>query len=188
MFNTKSYALGAAVFALAVMVAAFPARAADTKSGDKLSSGDANFVKEAASAGMMEVELGKMAQEKGSNDKVKQFGKQMQQDHGKANDELKQLASNKGVDLSSSLQKKHKSTVDKLAKLSGADFDRQYMRAMVDDHKEDVSKFDKESKNAKDPDVKQFASKTLPTLREHLKMAEETDKQVRTASSSSKAK
>ena len=89
----------------------------------------------------MEVQLGQLAQEKTGNEKVKEFGKRMEQDHSKANEELKKLASDKDVQLSNELDKKHKGKVDKLTKLSGADFDKQYMDAMVSDHKEDIKKF-----------------------------------------------
>ena len=130
------------VIALAMSLPAGLAQAADSKtssstktSSSKLSSADSDFIKEAAQGGMMEVELGKTAQDKASNEKVKDFGKRMEQDHSKANDELKKIASDKGVQLSSDLDKKHKSKMDKLTKLSGAEFDRQYMRAMVSDHK-----------------------------------------------------
>src|SRR5438552_10089801 len=154
---------------------AVSALAAETKS-EKLSSNDANFIKEAAQGGMMEVQLGKFVSEKASNDQVKEFGRRMEQDHSKANDELKKLASDKGVNLQNELDKMHKSAVDRLTKLSGAEFDRQYMQVMVKDHKEDVSKFQRESDKAKDPDVKKFASQTLPTLKQHLQLAESADK------------
>ena len=94
----------------------------DLKSTDKLSSADEKFVKEAAAGGMMEVELGKIAADKAANDKVKAFGRQMQEDHGKANEELKTLAANKGVKIPTALEGKQKRTVDRLAKLSGAEF------------------------------------------------------------------
>jgi putative membrane protein len=158
----------------------------DTKSSSKLDSDDSSFIKDAAQGGMMEVELGKVAQDKAANEKVKAFGKRMEQDHSKANDELKKLAGDKGVQLSTSLDSKHKSKVDKLTKLSGADFDKRYMSDMVNDHKEDVKKFQKEADKGKDTDVKQFASKTLPTLKEHLQLAESTDKDVKGSKSSSK--
>lgn len=151
-----------------------------TSSG-KLSSGDSDFIKEATQGGMMEVELGKAAQDKAANEKVKEFGKRMEQDHSKANDELKKIASDKGVQLSSDLDKKHKSVVDKLTKLSGAEFDRQYMRDMVSDHKDDIKKFQNEADKAKDPDVKKFAGQTLPTLKEHLQLAESTDNAVKSS-------
>jgi putative membrane protein len=184
MLQYKASFVGALMLA-GVMVASYStARAASDAKSDKLSRSDASFVKEAAAGGMMEVELGKLAQEKASSDKVKQFGKRMEDDHSKANAELKQLASTKGVDLPTALEGKQKSTVERLSKLSGAQFDRQYMTTMVSDHKEDVSKFQSESSKAKDPDVKQFAGKTLPTLKEHLQLAESTAKDVKAASKS----
>jgi putative membrane protein len=154
-------------------------KSTDTKSSSKLSSDDSNFVKDAAQGGMMEVELGKLAQDKAASAKVKEFGKRMEQDHSKANDELKKLASDKGVQLSTSLDSKHKSKVDKLAKMSGADFDKQYMSGMVSDHKDDIKKFQKEADKGKDADLKQFASQKLPTLKEHLQLAESTEKDVK---------
>jgi putative membrane protein len=152
--------------------------------GSKLPKADADFIKDAAQGGMMEVELGKLAADKASNSQVKDFGKRMQQDHSKANDELKKLASDKGVQLSATLDKKHQSKVDKLAKLSGAEFDRKYIDAMVDDHKDDVKKFQKEADKGKDADVKKWASQTLPTLKEHLQLAQNTEKQVKASKKS----
>jgi putative membrane protein len=176
-----------ALLLLGLMIASYSSvRAASEAKSSKLSRSEASFVKEAAQGGMMEVELGKLAQEKASNDKVKQFGKRMEDDHSKANAELKQLASAKGVELPTALEGKQKSTVERLSKLSGAEFDRQYMTAMVNDHKEDVSKFQSESSKAKDPEVKQFASKTLPTLKEHLQLAESTAKDVKGGTKTSK--
>lgn len=170
------------------------AQAADSKtssstktSSSKLSSADSDFIKEAAQGGMMEVELGKTAQDKASNEKVKEFGKRMEQDHSKANDELKKIASDKGVQLSSDLDKKHKSKMDKLTKLSGAEFDRQYMRDMVSDHKDDIKKFQNEADKGKDADLKKFASQTLPTLKEHLQLAESTADAVKSSGKSTKS-
>jgi putative membrane protein len=159
-------------------------KSTDAKSSSKLSSDDSNFVKDAAQGGMLEVELGKLAQEKAASEKVKTFGKRMEQDHSKVNDELKKLASDKGVQLSTALDSKHKSKVDKLSKMSGADFDKRYMSDMVSDHKEDVKKFQKEADKGKDPELKQFASQKLPTLKEHLQLAESTDKDVKGSTSS----
>ena len=148
---------------------------------DKLSSTDEKFVKEAAAGGMMEVELGKIAVDKGSNDKVKAFGRQMQEDHGKANEELKALAASKEVKIPTALEGKQKKTVDRLSKLSGADFDRQYMRTMIEDHKEDLKAFQREADKAKDPDVKQFSSKFAPMIKKHLEMAQTTGEQLKVA-------
>ena len=168
---------------MAVMLPAYStAHAASDAKGNKLSMGDTSFIKDAATGGMMEVELGKLAVDKAGSDKVKEFGRQMQEDHSKANDELKQLAANKGVELPTSLGVKQKLTVQRLSKLSGRDFDRQYMSTMINDHKNDVSNFQKEAAKAKDPDVKAFAAKTLPTLKKHLQMAETTGQEVKATS------
>jgi putative membrane protein len=182
------------VIALAMSLPAGLAQAADSKtssstktSSSKLSSADSDFIKEAAQGGMMEVELGKTAQDKASNEKVKDFGKRMEQDHSKANDELKKIASDKGVQLSSDLDKKHKSKMDKLTKLSGAEFDRQYMRAMVSDHKDDIKKFQNVADKSKDADLKKFASQTLPTLKEHLQLAESTADAVKSTGKTTKS-
>jgi putative membrane protein len=156
----------------------------DSKRSVKLSKDDERFIKEAAAGGMMEVELGKMAAGKAANDKVKEFGRRMQEDHGKANDQLKSLASDKGVEIPKALEGKHKTTVDRLSKLSGEEFDRQYMRAMIDDHKEDLRKFEREAEKGKDSQVKQFASKHVPILKKHLELAEATGQEVKATSKS----
>jgi putative membrane protein len=153
-----------------------------TDSKSKLTSGDERFMKEAASGGLMEVQLGKVAAEKGSHQRVKDFGKRMQADHSKANEQLKKIAAKKGVDLPTEPSGEHKSTMDKLTKLSGAEFDREYMDAMVDDHKEDIEKFQTEADKGKDPDVKKFASDHLPVLKKHLELAQSTQKQVKAES------
>ena len=140
---------------------------------------DKDFAQKAAVGGMAEVQLGKLAQQKASNDQVKQFGSHMVEDHSKANDELKQIASTKGVQLPSALDKKHQSDMDRLQKMSGADFDKAYMSHMVDDHKHDVADFKKEASSGRDSDIKGFASKTLPTLEEHLKLAQTTNDAVK---------
>src|SRR5439155_4111397 len=141
---------------------------------------DQKFVTDAAKGGMAEVELGKLAQDKASSDQVKNFGKRMVDDHSKANDELQTLAKNKNITLPTNLDPKDKALRDRLSKLSGAAFDRAYMNAMLSDHQKDISEFKRESTAGKDPDVKAFASKTLPTLEEHLKLAQDTTKTVGT--------
>ena len=133
---------------------------------------DRKFLTEAAEGGMYEVEAGKLAADKGTNPDVKAFGQKMVDDHGKANDKIKQIAGDKGVKLPTELGTLDKHAIEKLQKATGADFDRLYISEMVKDHKKDVSDFQHESKAAKDNDVKTFASDTLPTLQDHLKMAE----------------
>jgi putative membrane protein len=155
-----------------------------TKQDGAMSSGDKKFMEKAAAGGMAEVELGQLAQQKASSDQVKQFGARMAQDHSKANEELKQLATSKGVQVPASLDKDAQKDKAKLEKLSGADFDREYMKMMVDDHKDDVSAFEKTAKSGKDPELKSFAAKTLPTLQEHKQLAQTTYDAVKQAKKS----
>jgi putative membrane protein len=147
----------------------------------ELPRGDRKFLEEAAEGGMAEVELGKLAGQRASSDQVKQFGSKMVADHGKANDELKSLASGKGVQWPTSMGRSHQKDLDRLGKLSGADFDRQYMKHMVADHKKDVSAFQKQARSAHDADVKAFAAKTLPTLQDHLRSAQTVEDAVKKA-------
>ncbi|HET9750580.1 MAG TPA: DUF4142 domain-containing protein [Casimicrobiaceae bacterium] len=143
----------------------------------KVSSSDRKFMEKAAQGGMAEVQLGKLATEKASAPEVKQFGQRMVDDHSKANDQLKQLASQKGVTLPTTMDKSAQKEHDRLSKLSGAEFDREYMKHMVSDHKKDVSEFKSEASKAKDADLKQWAQTTLPVLEEHLKLAQ-TDETI----------
>lgn len=131
---------------------------------DKASS---DFAVEAANGGMMEVELGKMAQEKAINQRVKDFGAMMVRDHGKANDELKALAASKNITLPDSVGDDHHDHIMDMSKKSGKDFDKAYIDMMVSDHNDDVDKFEKAASDLTDPDLKTFASSTLPTLRAH---------------------
>jgi putative membrane protein len=166
-----------------------PAKTTDRSSDKaKLASGDQKFVTEALRNGMAEVELGKLASEKASSDAVKKFGQRMADDHGKAGDELKKIAQDKGVSPPAEMDPKHKKLHDRLSKLSGAAFDRAYMDEMVKDHRTDVKEFQRQAKGAKDADVKAFAAKTLPTLQDHLKEAESVHGQVRTAGKSDTGK
>ncbi len=128
---------------------------------------------EAASGGMYEVELGKLARQKAQTQAVKDFAPQMVTDHGKANEQLKALASAKGITLPATISDKHQKDYDNFTEKEAADFDKDYIDQMVKDHKKDVNAFEKAAKNLDDPDVKAFASNTLPTLKEHLTMAEQ---------------
>jgi len=148
-------------------------------SANRLASGDHTFVMKAAEGGLAEVALGNLAKDKASDPAVKSFGQQMVDDHSKANDELKQLASSKGITLPAEPNAKDKAEHDRLAKLSGEAFDKAYMRAMVSDHRTDVNEFRKESQSGADSDLKAWAAKTLPTLEHHLQMAESTDAKVK---------
>ena len=168
-------------------LAAAPAFAGQQPTTDKTptakagGASDTLFVKNAAKGGLAEVELGQLAADHGASDEVKKFGQRMVTDHGKANDELKSLAQQKNITLPAEIGAKEKALQARLEKLSGAAFDRAYMRAMLADHKTDVNEFRMESKSGKDTEVKAFATKTLPTLEEHLKAAQDANKAVGTS-------
>jgi putative membrane protein len=133
-----------------------------------LGKSDSMFVMEAAMGGMMEVQAGNLAQQQAMNQRVKDFGAMMVQDHSQANNELKSLASSKGLMIPDSLSSDKQKHVDAMKKMNGKSFDSHYISMMLDDHKKDVKKFEDESKNAKDADLRNWAGKTLPTLQKHL--------------------
>ena len=149
---------------------------------------DKTFVMNAAMGGMAEVEMGKLAAEKAGNEGVKQFGQKMVDDHGKANDELKTVAGTQKIDVPVSLDSKHQATIDRLSKLSGSAFDKAYIKEMVKDHDGDVKEFQKEAQNGQDPAVRDFASKTLPTLQEHQSMIRNIEKNGTKTSSADRSK
>jgi putative membrane protein len=113
--------------------------------GDKASAADKKFVKEAMQGGMAEVELGQLATQKAQSSDVKQFGQKMVDDHTKLNDQMKPVASQLGITPPASLDMKHKAVSTKLNKLSGDEFDKAYIKAMVKDHQKDVAEFQKEA-------------------------------------------
>ena len=133
-------------------------------------SPDASFYKEAAQGGLAEVAQGELAQQKGQSTDVKGFGQKMVQDHSAANDQLGALARTKGIDLPTSPSVGQKAMLEKLKLLSGDRFDESYIEAMVQDHKDDIAAFAKEAQNGQDPEARQFAQSTLPTLKMHLSM------------------
>lgn len=143
-----------------------------------LSDKDKAAMSKFAQGGQMEVTLGQMVSQKAQSPDVKTFADRMVTDHGKANDELKQLASTKGMTLPTDLGE-HQKSVDELSKKSGKDLDKSYMNEMVKDHEKDVSEFKKASTEVQDADLKNWVTKTLPTLEEHLRMAKETQKKVK---------
>ncbi len=147
-----------------------PAKPASDKGDMVVTGGDLAFMNDAAPGGLAEVELGKLATNKAQNAEVKAFAQKMIEDHSKAGEELKTLAAQKKVTLPTDVLPKHKEVMDKLSKLSGADFDREYVKAMVEAHEKDVTAFNSVANGATDADVKAFAAKTLPTLKMHLEM------------------
>lgn len=143
----------------------------------KLSWGDRRFVEKAAEGGQSEVALGQLAQDKASNPDVKAFGQTLVQDHQNANSQLMQIAQQKDVKL-----KEDKSKEDheykRLAKASGDQFDREFIKHEVKDHEKDIKMFEKAAKDSKDEDVRNFASQVLPKLREHLAMAQRLERSI----------
>jgi putative membrane protein len=131
---------------------------------------DQPFIDKAVVGGLAEVQLGKMTAEKAASPEVKQFGQRMLQDHSKANQELMALVKTKAISVPTALDQKHQEEADRLATLQGAAFDRAYIQQMVKDHEEDVQLFSTQAQQGKDPELKAFAVKTLPTLEEHLRM------------------
>jgi putative membrane protein len=153
----------------------------------KLSEKDKNFAKEAALGGMLEVELGNLAQQNAQHDDVKEFGARMVQDHGAANQQLMTILAAKDMTAPSQLDEKHRKMVDKFSKMRGAEFDRAYMREMVEDHDKTVKKFRQQATQGNDADLKTFAQNTLPVLEQHQKMAHDINKSLTAVGSSGQA-
>jgi putative membrane protein len=138
--------------------------------GSGAMTADSKFVMNAAMGGMAEVEMGRLAAQKGASDEVRQFGQRMVEDHSKANEQLTRVASPKGMTPPAALDAKHQAEMRKLSALSGDKFDKEYVKMMVGDHKKDVAEFQKEAGRGTDADIKAFAAATLPTLQQHLQM------------------
>jgi putative membrane protein len=157
---------------LALTVASFTvaglalAQESPASKSSSLSSKDKTFMHKAAKGGMMEVAMGRLAEQKGKSDDVKSFGKRMVTDHGKANDELKSIAEKKGVKLAS------KEPSEKWSS------DKAYMDMMVKDHEKDLAEFQDEANNGSDPDVKKFADDTAKMVQEHLDLAKQTQSKL----------
>jgi len=135
-----------------------------------LSAQDQKFIQDAAKGGMMEVQMGRLAMEKGQSQAVKNLSQRLIDDHSKGNRELEALAKRKGVTLPPDDAKMVYAMP--LASKSGADFDREFARALVEDHQKDIVAFEKQASSGSDADVKNWAKETLPTLRAHLSAAQ----------------
>jgi len=144
---------------------------ASTSGKSDLSHTDKKFIQEAAEGGMAEVEMGRLGVEKAQNAELKQFAQKIVTDHEQANQQLMQIAQQKGVELNKEVSKKDQRMLEHLRGQSGADFDRMYVEHMVKDHQKDIKAFEKEANKGEDADVKGFAQQTLPKLREHLHSA-----------------
>ena len=141
-------------------------------SQNMVSTDDAQFVTEAASGGMMEVELGNYAGTAAKSKGVKDFGAMMVRDHSRMGDELKNLATRKNLVVPQTMGNDQQQMVERLRKKTGAEFDKDYIDMMVNDHKEDIEKFRKEAESGKDADIRALASSALPILQAHLDSAQ----------------
>jgi putative membrane protein len=150
----------------------------DKKDTTALNSKEARWLKDAYQGGLFEVELGKIAQNNAGDPKVREFGTMMVQDHSQGGAELTTLAASKGVTLPDSVSDSQKRTRGRLFGKVNADFDKDYVGAMVDDHKSDIKDFEEESVNGTDPAVKAFAEKMLKTLHTHLDHAQALQKTI----------
>lgn len=162
------------------------AKTTEGRNRTTLTNADQKFAREAAIGGMAEVELGRMATEKAQNPAVKSFGERMVKDHTKANDDLKSVAAKENISLPTSLDASHEATKDRLSKLSGAEFDRAYMKDMVKDHDADVKEFQHQAQTGTNTGIRDFAARTLPTLEEHQKLAHDTERQITGRTTTSK--
>lgn len=129
---------------------------------------DQDFIIEAVSGSLMEIELGRYAQQNAMNPRVRNFASMMVRDHSQVNEELKSIASRKNITFPTAMEDNHREMMSDIQKKTGADFDREYMKGMVDDHQKDVDKFKKYAERDNvDADLKSFAAKTLPILLMH---------------------
>ena len=161
--NATSVTLGMTLLAVGLLLAVPGANAATT-----VSTADQGFILAAAQGCMTEVKLGELAAQKGTRDDVKAFGQMMVKDHTAINDDLKALAAQKGVTLLDSLDAKHQEMVDKMAALTGSEFDDAYIAAMIKAHKQDAKAFKAESAATTDADIKSFLDKSIPIVDAHL--------------------
>jgi len=169
----------AALVVLAAALTAAPLLAAE-KPGRQT---ERAFLAEAARGNALEQELGRLATRRSENKRVKAFGRRMLDDHTKLESQLKGVAQKEGVSLPTRLSEDQRKQVDRLSKLRGADFDREYISMMVHDHEEDVGKFHDKAENAADPAVKSLASQALPTLQSHLQEARDIKSSLSRATS-----
>ncbi|MEG4224822.1 DUF4142 domain-containing protein [Microcoleus sp. N9_B2] len=152
-----------------------PSRSPNTPTGgetspNSLSSQDKNFVMQAGQIGMLEVQLGKLAVERGSSPSVKQYGQEMVEEHTRANEELMQLAMQKEVKLPTEMSSQNTALMERLSGLSGTSFDSAYKQAMIESHNQAIALFQAQSQQGQDPELKAWATQKLPNLQAHLQM------------------
>jgi putative membrane protein len=170
-------ALSRTIFAVLALALSFGGYAADKKvDTGKASKADRDFIMKAAQDNLMEIELAKVVQEKSTRAEVKDYAQRLSDDHSKAQQELEGIASKLGVTVPKQLDKKHAKELKEMSKKSAKRFDHEYAELMVEDHKKAVKLFEKESKKADAEELRQFASKTLPVLQDHLAKGRDLEK------------
>ena len=168
--------VAAVAVAVALGVSAMPADDNNRADDKDQPFTDAGFVTKAASSGMHEVELGRIAQENAANGEIKKFGERMVTDHGKANKDLMDAAKKANIPVPDKMLDEHVKHIDRFKKLKGSEFDQAYIKHMVESHTKGSALFERASKEARDPGLKAFAAKTLPTIKEHLELAQKLEK------------
>ena len=145
---------------------------------DAPSTQDKEFLKHAGSGNMLEIRLGQYASQNAASVDVKKFAEHMVGDHTKAKDQLLTLTTQQPLEIPKALSDDDQKTLDRLEKLKGAEFDKAYIAAMIEDHQNDIAQFEKEITDGSDTIVKAFAERTLPVLKEHLQMAQKLGKSI----------
>lgn len=163
--------ISSAALVLCLALAAFGQTNGQQNNG--MNQQDKQFVTMVAKANRGEIEMGNFAQQHASNDEVKQFAQLMVTDHTNAGQQLKSWASQSNVTLPSGLTAQDNSTKASLSSASGSQFDKQYIQSQLQDHKKVIAAFEKEVQQGQDPQLKQFAEKTLPVLQDHVRIAED---------------
>jgi len=136
--------------------------------------GDNSFVTKAAEGGAAEIQMAQLAQSKATNPAVKDLANKLVADHTKANDALKPIATKDNITWPTGMSAKDQSEYNRLQALSGAEFDKEYVNYEIKDHKQDINLFQKEADHGSNPEVKAWAAENLPSLQEHLRMAQNT--------------
>jgi putative membrane protein len=139
---------------------------------------DMPFIRHAGSSNLMEIRLGQVAQSRASNSTVRQFGQRMVDDHTRMQNQLTALVSSTGVPFTAAMDSRHQRQVSRIEQLSGAEFDRAYMQAMIQGHQEDVNQFQTQSQSARSTQIRNLASSSLPVLQQHLSLAVQVGSQV----------
>lgn len=153
--------------------------ASQSSSAASLSKSDVKYVTESAQGLMSELKLGALAQERAGDQRVKDFGKQMVADHGRDMQELKRLAAQRQVALPRTMNADQLKEAEKLIKLSGKEFDLEYVKYEVKDHRDDINEQNEEIKKTADPELKQFAINEFETVTGHKQKVDALQGQIK---------